>query len=334
MISQPMTHRQRLEACLANEKLDRPPVALWRHFPVDDQDPLRLAAAVSAFQSQFDFDFIKNTPASSYCVKDWGAEDRWEGNPEGTRQYLSPVIRQPDDWFRLQPNDPRSGSLGDSLEALRLLVKTHSPHTPVIQTIFNPLSQAKNLVGKQNLSFHLRDYPEALTQGLQTITETTLRYIEEVKHTGVDGIFFAVQHAQADLLTEDEFTTFCRPFDLRVLEQVGDFWFNVLHLHGENVMFNVAIDYPVQVINWHDRQTEPTLKDGQSESGKIVCGGLRQWDTMLLGTPSDVLREANDAIAQTGGRRFILGTGCVLPTTAPYGNIVAARQSVETAFQG
>lgn len=325
------THRQRLEACLAGEALDRPPVALWRHFPVDDQDPHRLAAAVSAFQRQFDFDFIKTTPASSYCVKDWGAEDRWEGNPEGTRRYLEPVIKNPEDWRRLKTVDPRKGYLGSSLEAVRMLVKHFSPDTPVVQTIFNPLAQAKNLAGKENLLVHLRRYPQALREGLETITANTLNYIEELKRTGVDGIFYAVQHAQFSLLSADEFATFSRPFDLRLLQAVQDQWLNVLHLHGENVMFSAAADYPVQVINWHDRQTEPSLKEAMTICDKVLCGGLRQWETMLLGTPEDVRREAEDALAQTNGRRFILGTGCVLPTTAPFGNIVAARQSVESS---
>jgi len=51
---------------------------------------------------------------------------------------------------------------------------------------------------------------------------------------------------------------------------------------------------------------------------------------MVLGTPRDVVREAKDAIQQTGGRRFILGTGCVLPIIVPHGNILAARRSIET----
>jgi len=33
------THRERIEACLSNQALDHPPVALWRHWPVDDQTP-------------------------------------------------------------------------------------------------------------------------------------------------------------------------------------------------------------------------------------------------------------------------------------------------------
>ncbi len=38
-----MNYRERMENCLAAEDTDRPPVALWRHFPVDDQTPGGLA---------------------------------------------------------------------------------------------------------------------------------------------------------------------------------------------------------------------------------------------------------------------------------------------------
>lgn len=69
-----MTKRERLEATIRGESTDRAPVAL-RHFPVDDQDPADLAASTVAFQRQYDFDLIKVTPASSFCVRDWGVED-------------------------------------------------------------------------------------------------------------------------------------------------------------------------------------------------------------------------------------------------------------------
>ena len=67
--------RDRLKAAIAGQKADRPPVALWRHFPVDDQDPALLAAATAAFQQTYDFDLVKVTPASSFCLRDWGAQD-------------------------------------------------------------------------------------------------------------------------------------------------------------------------------------------------------------------------------------------------------------------
>lgn len=65
-----MEKRERLQAAIQGDAVDRPPVALWRHFPVADQDPSAFAEAVIGFQRRFDFDFVKITPASSYCVRD------------------------------------------------------------------------------------------------------------------------------------------------------------------------------------------------------------------------------------------------------------------------
>lgn len=324
-----ITHRQRLETCLAGEKPDRPPVALWRHFPVDDQTPEGLAAATLNFQKIYDFDFIKVTPASSFCIKDWGSDDEWRGAFEGTRDYTVRVIEQPEDWTRLQAQDPAKGHLGDQLKALTILVDQLGPETPVIQTIFSPMSQAKNLVGKENVLVHMRRYPDALHAALKVIAETTMAFIEASLKTGIAGIFYAVQHGQHSLLSESEFAEFCKPYDLQVLEAAQDAWFNMLHLHGQDVMFDQVSDYPIQVINWHDRETDPSLAEALSRFPGVLCGGLRRMETMLLGTAQDVTAEAKDAIQATGGQRFILGTGCVTMTTTPHGNILAARQVVE-----
>ncbi len=321
--------RQRIEACLDGTPLDRPPVALWRHFPVDDQTPDGLAAATVSFQRTYDFDFVKVTPASSYCLRDWGVEDEWRGATEGTRDYTHRVIHQPEDWSRLPVLDPHRGALADQLTCLRLICKDLGPDVPVIQTIFNPLSQAKNLVGGDALLVHLRRYPEAVREGLRIIAESTRGFIEAAKHTGISGIFYAVQHANFGLLSEAEYQVFGRGYDLDVLEASREFWFNLLHLHGEDVMFAAFADYPVAVINWHDRDTLPSLSDAQAIFPGVVCGGLQREDTMVLGTPGRVTAQARDAILSTGGKRFILGTGCVMPITTPSGNIWAARRSVE-----
>lgn len=329
MIANPVSHRVRLETCLCGEKPDRVPVALWRHFPVDDQNPLTLAAAISNFQHNYDFDFIKVTPASSYSTKDWGIQDKWNGNPEGTREYQDPVIVRFDDWRSMKKVDPRKGALGKMLDTLKALAKEFSHEVPFIQTIFSPLIQAKHLVGKDQLFLHMRSCPEALHTGLRIITEITIDFINEARKTGIDGIFFAVQHAQYHLLSTTEFETFGRFYDLQVLEAVRDLWLNVGHIHGKNIMFEHVCDYPVSILNWHDRETSPTLVEAQQRFSGVVCGGLRQWETLALGDPKQVNREAKDAIEQTGGIRFILGTGCVLPIITPHGNILASRRAVE-----
>jgi len=327
-----MTKRERLEATIRGEQTDRTPVALWRHFPGDDQDPAELAASTLAFQRQYDFDFIKVTPASSFCVRDWGVEDYWLGNNEGTREYSRHPVRTPEHWYAIQRLEAEHEGLGAQLRCLERIHEAVGDEVPFIQTIFNPLSQAKNLVGKENLVAHLREDPVAVRTGLEAITATTVQFIEAARQRGISGIFLAVQHASYELLCEREYEEFGVPYDRRLLEAAEGLWLNVLHLHGNRVMFDLVSDYAVQVINWHDRETPPTLGEGQALVQGAVLGGLRQWDTMLRGTPDEVRHEAEDAIRQTGGRRFILGTGCVTPITAPWANLRAARQAVERAI--
>lgn len=324
-----MSKRERLEATFRGQEVDRPAVALWRHWPGDDRRADDLATAQVAFQRQYDFDFIKVTPSSSYCVEDWGVRDVYLGSLEGTCEYRHYAVSDPQDWEHLPVLDPNHGALRRQLACLRGIAAQVGEEVPFIQTIFNPLSMAKYLAGEERLLVHLRRYPEALRKGLEVVTESSIRFVREVMRTGAAGIFFAVQHASYGLLSKQEYETFGRPYDLRVLEATEGAWFNLLHLHGSEVMFDLLADYPVQVINWHDRETPPTLAEAQRRFQGAVCGGLRQWETMVRGVPAEVRAEAADAIRQTGGRRFILGTGCVTPIVAPTSNIRAARQAVE-----
>jgi uroporphyrinogen decarboxylase len=323
-----LTHKERLQTCLSAQTPDRPPVALWRHFPIDDQTPDGLAAAALHFQRTYDFDLVKVTPSSSFCLKDWGVEDEWQGDSEGTRRYTRRVIHEPQDWEKLRQLPPSSPHLSDQLTCLRQIRRELGLETPVIQTIFSPLSQAKNLAGGQTLLIHIRKYPEAVLKGLEVITKTTLDFIEAARETGIDGIFYAVQHAQAGLLSRIEFQQFEKAHDLTLLESARDLWCNLVHLHGDQVYFDLVSDYPAQILNWHDRDTPPSLRQAQEKYNGVVCGGLSR-ETIVLGTPAQVRQEAADAITQTAGKRFMLGTGCVVPIIAPHGNLLAARQSVE-----
>lgn len=323
-----MEKRERLQAAIRGEAVDRPPVALWRHFPIADQDPTAFAEAVIEFQRRFNFDFVKITPASSYCVRDWGVEDRWEGNTEGTRRYVRYPVQDPKDWTALPILDPTRGALRDHLEAVAR-IREALPEVPVVVTVFSPLAQAKNLCGADRLLLHLRRYPEALEAGLRVIAESTRRFVRAALGLGVDGIFYAVQHASYQLLSPDEYRAFGHPYDRLILEDAADAWLNILHLHGEAVMFDLFTDYPVAVWNWHDRETSPLLHEGKERVPGAVLGGLSRIQTLVLGTPADVEAEAQEAMAQTGGERFILGTGCVVPIHAPEVNLRAARKAVE-----
>lgn len=321
--------RDRLEAAIHGDLADRPPVALWRHFPVDDQEPATLARAVVQFQTRFDFDFVKVTPSSSFCLKDWGVEDVWEGNPEGTRRYTQRVIFSPDDWERLPILDPRQGYLGEQLDALKRIRHELGQDVPIIQTIFSPLAQAKNLAGQDRLFDHLHQAPDEVLAGLDSIAASTTAFIEALEPGLVDGIFYAIQHGSYRYFDEASYGRFGESYDRRLLEAASRFWLNVLHLHGEALIFGLAERLPAHVVNWHDRTAGPSLREASGTVSAAVCGGLRRGQTLVLGDPQSVRDEARAALSSLGGQGQILGAGCVTPIIAPDANLHAARAAVK-----
>jgi uroporphyrinogen decarboxylase len=320
--------RKRLEAAVANEPLDRLPVALWRHWPGDDQDGAALAAAHLQWQAAYDWDLVKVGPASSYSVADWGVEDRWEGHIEGTRKTTHYPVQSPSDWEALRPADPSRGMLATQIKALRLVGQGLRGETPFIATVFSPLSMAKHLAGNEVMLTHMREHPDAFQRGLETLTESIARFIEAARATGIAGVYYAVQHAAYPLLSRVEFETFGRPYDLRALAGAADLWCNVVHLHGMRVMFDQVADYPMAFLNWHDRETGIPLAEGLKHIRGAASGGVSQW-TIHQDGPVETLVEIRDARRQTGDRRLLLGTGCVIMTTTPLRNIRAFREAVE-----
>lgn len=326
-----MNKRQRVLAAIDGERPDRAPIALWRHWPLVDQTAEGLAAAVAEWQIKYDFDLVKVTAASGYSIEDWGARFEQRGNRDGTRDYVDRPIKAVRDWGKLWPLDVRQGVLGRELRALRLIRARVGPDVFVLPTLFSPLSLARNLAGEELLLESMRNHPQELRRALAIITDTFARYAAECVRSGADGVFFATQCATRDLLTEDEYEEFGVPYDRHILGAVdGISRLSLLHIHGVNIMFDLLTQaYPVQVVNWHDRLTSPSLAAARGKTRLALMGGLSEWRSLAEGTPEQVTAEVRDAIAQTGGTRYLAGAGCVIPIDTPEANISAARAAVE-----
>ena len=78
-------------------------------------------------------------------------------------------------------------------------------------------------------------------------------------------IFLATKQAAPSVMTRDEYGKLGVPFDQRVLEAATSnarFNFHLLHLHGDDVFFDLADELPVHAVNWHDRRTAATSAIG------------------------------------------------------------------------
>lgn len=324
-----MQRRERLERTLAGEDTDRPPVALWRHFPGDDQRAADLARSTVEFQMTYDWDFVKLTPSYAYSVLDYGVQDNWDGNADGKRGITKRAVQRSLDWTALRTLDPQRGELAKALDALRLVGEALGDDVPVIMTVYSPLSQAGDVAGDGALLRHMRLHPDRVKSGLSVLTETTLRLIDTLRRLPVAGIYYVMRHANYATLSESEYREFGLPYDQRILDTLPDrLWFNIAQLRGPDPMFRVARELRVQALNWSDRSTEPTLSQARLMVENALCGGLSATEHLQLGAPSSVRDAARDAMMQMNRKRLILTADCAVPVSTPLSNLRAARDVV------
>ena len=331
-----MNHWQRIEAAIRGEPTDRPPVALWRHFPDDDRHVDKLVSHTLAWQRKWQLDLVKFMPAGTYSVEDWGAVSAYRGSLIGTREVVQPAVSRTEDWLRIEPLDVRRGCYGQQNEALGAAAKELKGEVPLLQTVFSPLTTARKM-STDRLFADLRCAPDLLEQALGVITDVTIRFALEALAQGAHGIFFATQVASHRLLTVQEYERFGRRFDLQVFEALkGKARLNMLHAHGDDIMFDLLSGYPAEMFNWHDRLTKPTLAQAADHFPGLLVGGINEHVTLQRGSEDEVERQVHEALEQTGGRRLMLAPGCVLPITAPEANVRAvlraARQFSECSL--
>ena len=175
-----MTKKERLEAALKGEEVDRIPISIWQHFSTVDQDPVSLAEIQVRTAEKFDYDFIKLMPFGLYGVQPWGAQIEIYckiNNPPNVVQY---GIQKLSDWERLEVIPPYMGSYGKQVELARHVGRlTKGKGLSYIQTIFSPLTTARKLAGDRVFS-DMRESPETVKTALQIITDTTIGFIKAI----------------------------------------------------------------------------------------------------------------------------------------------------------
>ncbi|MBM3383677.1 MAG: uroporphyrinogen decarboxylase, partial [Betaproteobacteria bacterium] len=291
----------------------------------------KLAAHTLAWQRAWDFDLVKFMPSGTYGIEDWGAKTAYEGAENGARVVKQVGLSRPEDWRCLPKLDVRKGVYGAQNAALAAAAKELKGSAPILQTVFSPLTTARKLAGEAALQ-HLRQHSDALEAGLKTITEVTIAFGEEALKAGAHGFFFATQLATADVLAPSQYERFGKRWDLEFFDAFkGRTRVDMLHLHGMNPMFDELAGYPVGLVNWHDRLTTPTLGMAAGRFKGALVGGVEELGLLVKGSQAEVRAQVRDAISQTGGRRLLVGPGCVAGIAAPELNIRAVIDEARKA---
>lgn len=328
-----MTKWERVRAALRGEEVDRPPVGFWRHYYLQEWDPQSFAESMAGFAQEFNWDYLKVNPRATYYAEAWGAQFTPSGDPLQGPAVRDYPLKSAADLRPIEPLDPQSGPFGEQLDALHRIAKLLGNETPFIQTVFNPITVIGRLANTNVAQVRqwMQEAPDLLHAALSAVAETLAGYARAALEVGAAGIFFAtVEWATRNAVTPEEYTTFARPYDLKVLAAVQAAEFNVLHVCRENNLLLDLLDYPVHAFNWAETSpTNPRFTGVLPRTTKAVLGGLDQ-QTLCNGRPEEIVAQLEEALRQTEGRRYLVGPGCSIPPNTPEANLRVVTDFLES----
>lgn len=298
---------------LKGGEVDRPPFSFWYHFGLHHMPGRKHAEAEIDFYRAYELDFLKVMNDYPYPL------------PGGLE-----AVETEEDWKRLEPIKGKDGCWSEQLAALSIINDHIGKQALFIETIFSPWTTARRLTRAGSLAEIRERHPEALLAGMDAIATSLAGYAREAIARGASGVFLSLGAATDDVMTSEEYKTWGRPFDLKVLEAVREALFNVLHIHGKRIHFNTLLDYPVSAINWSHYSTPPTLAEGHDQSGKTVMGGIDEATAAHL-SPPEIAKQVASAIQEVGKRGLIITPGCSVPTDTPERTLHAIKSAVEKA---
>ncbi len=161
---------------------------------------------------------------------------------------------------------------------------------------------------------HIVTAPQAVTQGLELITQVTCDFVRAAMACGCAGVFFATQDATHQAFDEATYRSIAEPCDHRVLHVARDAggWFNTIHMHGDDVLFDVLKHYPADALNWHIGETPPAISAYRESGGELpIVGGLQRGH-ITNGNLDAVFCDIDLVVAQTQKRGIIIAPACVI----------------------
>lgn len=306
-----MNKTERIQLALSGEKQSTIPFSFWTHLPEIDREPAKIAQATYDLFKQFDLDFIKTMNNGMYAVEDYGTEiDFSEVAKGGVAKVVSTPINRYEDWANLEAVSVSTApAIQRELDHLERILKLVDGEAPVIMTVFSPLTTADKLAQGKLADFIAQDDAGYVKDALAHIAETTAELARVAIEMGAAGVYFASQMSSYDKVTEEIYETYGVPYDLAVLEGASAGWFNSIHVHGDNIMFDLVKDYPVQVFNWHIWETLPELKEGLDYTGKCVMGGIARMD-ITHNNRNELRHQIYRTMTESQGKHLILTPGC------------------------
>lgn len=338
------TKRDRLNAVLAGEAPDRPPVTAYRHFPGMEYEPADLARVMTEFQNTYDWDWMKVNPSAVYYYEAWGNRYDYDNyNASHVPSKLSWVIHNEGDFERVTELAGDEGAFGRQLESLRLIRRQAGEALPVFQSVFAPIAVLLNLCGDRSpgryreapreqcaLLRYFLGHRREVHRALRNIANTLASYCALCVEAGADGIFFAEMGlAREGYLTLEEWKEFTEPYDRIVLEGLGGRP-SILHTCGIYGNPKRFVDYPINGLHWAESAPgNPPIAGSEAWLGKTAAMGGVDERLFGAGAQAEIAAMARRSVADNRHRPFLLAPECTVDPASTPAELRALREAAE-----
>src|SRR5258706_3425976 len=112
----PLSKRERVEAALKGEAVDRMPVSAWRHFLAEETRPEALASVTLKHYEDFDWDWVKVNPRATYYAEAWGNRYDYDQYDSVIPKLIDGPLKTPADLEKIQAISPTAGVFAEHLD--------------------------------------------------------------------------------------------------------------------------------------------------------------------------------------------------------------------------
>ena len=194
----------------------------------------------------------------------------------------------------------------------------------IVPNIRGPLSMASQLRGGQQLLIDLIDAPEFAADLLAFCAEVGVVFAAELIRAGGRAIMLGDALSSPSSISPAMYRRFAQPVHTEMIRRFHADGAGAVLMHVCGDIRPIIPDLVATGLDVLDLDTPVPLDEARSLAGPAtgLRGNLSPTAIFRAG-PEEVATMARQAIAASGGPRFLLGTGCEVAAGTPIENVTA-----------
>lgn len=222
-----------------------------------------------------------------------------------------------------------AGRTGLYIEAARL-AKVQIKDRPVLAGVIGPFSLAGRLMDVSEALVNCLCEPDMVHKVLRKTTDFLKNYLMSYKQEGLDGAVLA--EPLSGLLSPALEEEFSAPYVKELIDAVQDDSFAIIyHNCGPNTVKMAASLATLGAVAYHfgDAISLPDILDAMPQDC-VILGNISPVEQFLNGTPESMRSAVHSLKAACAGHRnFVLSSGCDIPPSCPWENIMTFFEAAE-----